>query len=76
MYDTPRVHTARLQAGSTMEDDHDVFAQVPRLFRLTFSQPFARRYHQHNRHDAPGNSEHRQKCPQLVRPQGAENIEK
>src|SRR5579859_5670813 len=67
---------ARLQAGTAVKDNHHVLAQVSGLFGLTLSLTLPRGHHEHNRHDAPGNSKHRQECAQLVSPQSPYDIEK
>src|ERR1700686_3880382 len=58
-----------------MEDDHHVFAEVARLLCLAFAQAFASSHHEHNRHDTPGNPEHRQEGAKLVRPEGSQDVE-
>ena len=63
-----------LQAGAPVKHDHDVLTQILGLIFLPFAQAFSGGNHQHNRHDPPGNSEHREESAQLMRPQGAENV--
>ena len=66
--------SAGLHAGASVKNDQDVFAQVPGLFFLSFAQAFARRHHQNDGDDAPGDSEHGQKRAQFVGPEGAQHI--
>src|SRR5664280_2300719 len=49
-------------------------AQVLCDLGLAHAQALARRDHQHNRDDAPGNAEHGERGTQLVRPQSLEDI--
>jgi hypothetical protein len=56
------VRPTRLQTRPAVENDHDILAEIASLLRLSFAQSLARRHHKHNRHNAPGNPEHRQKC--------------
>src|SRR5581483_7538889 len=74
MYNSPGTRTARLQAGSAMKNNHHVLAASLGLRFLSFFKPFASRHHQHNRDDSPGNTKHRKKCAQLMRPHGAQHI--
>ena len=57
-----------------MKDDQDVFAQVPGLIFLTFTQSFAGRHHQDDRNNPPGDTEHGQERAQFVRPKGTQHI--
>src|SRR5262249_50240234 len=47
--------SASLQAGPSVEDNHDVFAERLRLYFLPFPQALSCGHHQHNRHDSPRN---------------------
>ena len=72
-------HSARtgspgLQAGATVENDHDVLAEIARLLFLAFTEPLAGSDHQYDRNDAPRNPEHGQESTQLMRPQSTENV--
>src|SRR6202041_529967 len=67
--------SAYLQARAAVEDDHHIFAQRPGLLLLPLAQPFAGRHHQHDRHNPPGDAKHREERAQLVRPQGAHDID-
>jgi len=74
VHQPPGVGSSGLQAGAAVEDNHHVLAEISGLRFLSLSQAFARRHHQYDRHDAPRNAEHSQKCAQLVRPKGAKHI--
>src|SRR6202050_1062095 len=65
-----------LQAGPSVEDNHYFLPQVPGLLFLSFAQALARRHHQYDRNDSPGNAKHGEKCTQLVRPQRTQHIVK
>ncbi len=71
MHHAPSMCSSGLQAGAAVEDNHYVFAEVLGLLFLTFAQPLPGGNHQHNRDNAPGNSEHSKKRAQLVRPECA-----
>ena len=75
VHDAPGMRAASLQAGAAVEDDHHVFAEISGLFLLAFAQALARRDHEHDRNDAPGDPEHGEEGAQLVRPQGSKNVD-
>jgi len=51
---------AGMQAGTPVEDDHDVLAEVPGLDLLPLAQSLPGRDHQHDGDDPPGDAEHGQ----------------
>ncbi len=63
-----------LKAGAPGEDDHQVATEILRDFCLADAQTFSGGDHQHDRDDAPGDSEHGERCAQLVRPERLENV--
>jgi len=74
VHDAPGPRPARLHAGAARENDHHVLAEVFLLFLDAAAQPFARRYHQCDRNDAPGDAEHRQQRSALMRPERRDRI--
>jgi hypothetical protein len=70
----PGASATGLKAGASGEDDHQVAAEILRDFGLTNAQALARRHHQDNRDDAPGDAEHGERGTQLVRPKCLEYI--
>ena len=74
MHNFARAGSSRLKAGSPVEDNHDVLAQVTGLYFLAFAQPLSRRHHEYDGDDSPSNAEHGQERPQLVSPERAEDI--
>src|SRR5581483_2170665 len=65
---------ACLEAGSAVENDHDVFAQRLRLLLLPDAEPLAGSDHQNDGNNAPRDTEHRQERTQLVHPQGSKHV--
>ncbi len=66
--------SAGLQAGASVKNDQDVFAQVSGLIFLSLAQSFAGRHHQNDGNDSPGDAEHGQERAQFVRPKGTQHI--
>jgi len=63
-----------LQASLAGEDDHHVLAEGLSLFLLSLPQPLARRHHHDDGDDSPGDAEHGERCPQLVREQRVNGV--
>src|SRR5438067_1332290 len=70
----PSPAAARLHAGASGKDDHHVTTEVARDLGLTYTQALARGHHEHNRHDAPGNTKHRQEGTKFVRPESMKRV--
>src|SRR5262249_18026994 len=51
-----------------------IFSEIARLLLLALAEAFAGRHHEHDGNNAPCDAKHRKECPQLVRPQGSENV--
>jgi hypothetical protein len=57
-----------------VKHNQDVLAQIPGLLCLALAKAFARRHHQNNGNDAPGDPKHGQERAQFVCPQGTKHI--
>ncbi len=74
VHDAPGADTAGLHAGASVKNDQNILAQVAGLVFLAYAQAFARRHHQNDGDDSPGNSEHGQERAQLVGPERTQHI--
>jgi hypothetical protein len=74
VHQTTGSRTASLEAGTAMEDDHQVPAQSRGLFRLADAKALASSDHQDDRNHSPGDPEHGQQSADSVRPQGSEDV--
>jgi hypothetical protein len=75
MHQAPGAGSARLHAGAAVKDDHYILAQISGLFFLAFAQALAGCHHEHDRYDAPRDTEHSEKSAKLVGPQRPQNID-
>ena len=62
--------------GTAAPYEHDVLANLVKLLAVAGTKAFPQTDKQKQRADAPGNPEHSQKRPELVRPEGAEGLAK
>ena len=74
MHQAAGPRTASLQAGTAMEDDHQVAAQGFGLLGLSDAKALASGNHQDDRDHSPGNPEHGQQGSDTVRPKGSEHV--
>ena len=68
-------HSVQPQMGDPLDPYLEpVLAEGLCLLLLAFAQAFTGGNHEHNGDDPPRDAEHSQKCAQLVRPEGAEDV--
>jgi hypothetical protein len=65
---------ARLQTGSSMEDDQNVLAEGFGLLGLPYAKAFSGSDHEYDGDDSPSDPEHSQERAQFMRPQRAQHI--
>ena len=74
MHQASRSRTASLEAGASVENNHQIAAQGCSLFGLADAKPFTRGSHQDDRDYSPGYPEHGQKGTHAVRPESSKHV--